>query len=113
MSARRPLGAPIGREFLAVCERIDPESESLYRKVVHESVAAILGDEASAEVFPALAVSIDLVRRRRALHDEIETVAVMVLAYASGVAAACRCIADLRGHPPRGIPAVGVGSTGA
>jgi hypothetical protein len=65
---------------------------------VHESVAAILGDEASAEVFPALAVSIDLVRRRRALHDEIETVAVMVLAYASGVAAACRCIADLRGH---------------
>src|SRR5262249_8805701 len=32
-------------------ERIDPESEALYRKVAHECVAAILGDEASAEVF--------------------------------------------------------------
>jgi hypothetical protein len=45
------VGAPMGREFLEVCERIDPESEGLYRKVVHECVAAILGDEASAEVF--------------------------------------------------------------
>jgi hypothetical protein len=32
-------------------KRIDPESEALYREVVHECVAAILGDEASAEVF--------------------------------------------------------------
>jgi AcrR family transcriptional regulator len=45
------LGAPMGREFHEVCERIDPKSEALYRKVVHECVAAILGDEASAEVF--------------------------------------------------------------
>ena len=45
------VGTPMGREFLEVCERIDPESEALYRKVVHECVAAILGDEASAEVF--------------------------------------------------------------
>jgi AcrR family transcriptional regulator len=45
------LGAPMGREFLEVCERIDPKSEALYRKVVQECVAAILGDEASAEVF--------------------------------------------------------------
>ena len=34
-----------------MCERIDPESEALYRKVALECVAAILGDEASAEVF--------------------------------------------------------------
>jgi AcrR family transcriptional regulator len=45
------VGAPMGSEFLEVCERIDPESEALYRKVVLECVAAILGDEASAEVF--------------------------------------------------------------
>jgi TetR/AcrR family transcriptional regulator, transcriptional repressor of aconitase len=45
------VGAPMGPEFLEVCERIDPESEALYREVMHECVAAILGDEASAEVF--------------------------------------------------------------
>jgi TetR/AcrR family transcriptional regulator, transcriptional repressor of aconitase len=45
------VGTPMGREFLEVCERIDPENEALYRKVAHECVAAILGDEASAEVF--------------------------------------------------------------
>src|ERR1700739_4826988 len=49
------LGAPMGSEFLEACERIDPESEALYRKVALECVAAILGDEASAVVFlPAL-----------------------------------------------------------
>jgi AcrR family transcriptional regulator len=45
------VGAPMGREFLETCERIDPKSEALYRNVAHESVAAILGDETSAEVF--------------------------------------------------------------
>jgi hypothetical protein len=45
------FGAPVGREFLDACERIDPESKALYRKVAHECIAAILGDEASAEVF--------------------------------------------------------------
>jgi hypothetical protein len=45
------VGTPMGSEFLDVCERIDPESEALYRKVAHECVAAILGDEANAEVF--------------------------------------------------------------
>jgi TetR/AcrR family transcriptional regulator, transcriptional repressor of aconitase len=45
------VGAPMGSEFLEACERIDPESEALYRKVALECVAAILGDEASAEVF--------------------------------------------------------------
>ncbi len=45
------VGAPMGSEFLAACERIDPESEALHRKVALEWVAAILGDEASAEVF--------------------------------------------------------------
>ena len=41
----------MGREFLEACQRIDPENEALYRKVAHECVAGILGDEASAEVF--------------------------------------------------------------
>jgi AcrR family transcriptional regulator len=45
------VGAPMGSEFLEACERIDPESEALYRKVALESVATILGDRASAEVF--------------------------------------------------------------
>ncbi|CAA9340157.1 MAG: hypothetical protein AVDCRST_MAG93-6614, partial [uncultured Chloroflexia bacterium] len=45
------VGTPMGREFLDVCEQIDPENEALYRKVTHECVAAILGDEASAQVF--------------------------------------------------------------
>jgi hypothetical protein len=45
------VGAPMGRAFLEACERIDPESEALYRKVAQECVAAILGDKASAEVF--------------------------------------------------------------
>jgi TetR/AcrR family transcriptional regulator, transcriptional repressor of aconitase len=45
------VGTPMGREFLETCEWIDPDNEALYRKVAHECVAAILGDEASAEVF--------------------------------------------------------------
>jgi AcrR family transcriptional regulator len=45
------VGTPMGREFIEVCEWIDPETEALYRKVAHESVAAILGDKPSAEVF--------------------------------------------------------------
>ena len=45
------VGTPMGSEFFDTCELIDPESEALYRKVVYECVAAILGDEASAEVF--------------------------------------------------------------
>lgn len=45
------VGAPMGPEFHEVCERIAPESEGLYRDVVHGCVAAILGDDASAEVF--------------------------------------------------------------
>src|SRR5580704_16762862 len=44
------VGTPMGSEFLETCELIDPKSEALYRKVVYECVAAILGDEASAEV---------------------------------------------------------------
>lgn len=42
---------PMGHEFLEACERIAPESEALYRKVVLDNVNAILGDEASAQVF--------------------------------------------------------------
>jgi AcrR family transcriptional regulator len=45
------VGAPMGSEFFEACERIDPESEALHRKVALQCVAAILGDEASAEVF--------------------------------------------------------------
>jgi AcrR family transcriptional regulator len=45
------VGAPMGSEFLEACERIDPGSEALLRKISLECVAAILGDEASAEVF--------------------------------------------------------------
>lgn len=41
----------MGRKFLEACERIDPESEAIHRRVALECVAAILGDEASAEVF--------------------------------------------------------------
>lgn len=45
------VNAPMGREFIDACERIDPGSDALYRKVVRENVAYILEDEASAEVF--------------------------------------------------------------
>jgi AcrR family transcriptional regulator len=45
------VGTPMGSEFLETCALIDPESEALYRKVVYGCVAAILGDETSAEVF--------------------------------------------------------------
>ncbi|OJT25339.1 TetR family transcriptional regulator [Archangium sp. Cb G35] len=45
------VGAPMGSEFLEACERIDPGSEALHREVAQECVTAILGDEASAEVF--------------------------------------------------------------
>ena len=45
------VGTPMGSEFLEVCERIDPKSKALYREIVYRSVAAILRDEASADVF--------------------------------------------------------------
>lgn len=45
------VGAPMGSEFLEACERIDPESEALHRKVARKCVASILGDTASAQVF--------------------------------------------------------------
>lgn len=45
------VGAPMGREFFDACERIDPEIEAKHHKVALGCVAAILGDEASAEVF--------------------------------------------------------------
>jgi len=45
------VGAPMGSEFLEACTRIDPETEALHRKVALSCVAAILRDEASAEVF--------------------------------------------------------------
>ena len=45
------VNAPMGSEFVEACARIDPESDALYRKAMHESVAAVLPDDASAEVF--------------------------------------------------------------
>jgi AcrR family transcriptional regulator len=45
------VNAPMGSEFVEACEHIDPESDALYRKVMHESVAAVLPDDASVEVF--------------------------------------------------------------
>ncbi|WP_199735559.1 TetR/AcrR family transcriptional regulator [Corallococcus sp. AB045] len=45
------VGTPMGGEFLAACERIDPETDALHRKIALRCVASILGDEASAEVF--------------------------------------------------------------
>ncbi|HTU61248.1 MAG TPA: TetR/AcrR family transcriptional regulator [Polyangiales bacterium] len=43
--------APMGQEYLESCERIDPESDALHRKVALQCVKTILGDAASAEVF--------------------------------------------------------------
>lgn len=45
------VGAPMGHEFLDLCERIDPVNDALYQDVMHECVAVILDDDASAEVF--------------------------------------------------------------
>lgn len=45
------VGAPMGTEFLDACERIHPESVALHRRVLLECVTAILGDQASAQVF--------------------------------------------------------------
>jgi AcrR family transcriptional regulator len=45
------VGAPMGGEFLEACERIDPDSDALHRKVAMDCVASILGDEPSAMVF--------------------------------------------------------------
>lgn len=45
------VSAPMAREFFDVCERIDPASEALHRKVSLECVSDVLGDQASAEVF--------------------------------------------------------------
>lgn len=44
-------GAPMGSEFLQVCERVDPASEALYRKIIRDCVLAILREKASTEVF--------------------------------------------------------------
>ena len=45
------VGTPMGGEFLQTCELIDPESEALYRRIVYEAVAAVMGDSTTAEVF--------------------------------------------------------------
>lgn len=45
------VGAPMGSEFLAACERIDSKSDALHRRVALVCIAEILGDKPSAEVF--------------------------------------------------------------
>lgn len=45
------VSAPVGDEFFDICERIDPESEALYRKVMIKCVDAVLDDAASSQVF--------------------------------------------------------------
>jgi TetR/AcrR family transcriptional regulator, transcriptional repressor of aconitase len=45
------VGAPMGSAFFDACERIDPQSEALYRKIMLDCVVGILGDKASAVVF--------------------------------------------------------------
>ena len=44
-------GAPMGTEFFAACEQIDPESEALHHKVALKCATRLLGDPPSAEVF--------------------------------------------------------------
>jgi TetR/AcrR family transcriptional regulator, transcriptional repressor of aconitase len=45
------VSAPVGDEFFDICERIDPDSEALYRRVMLECVDAVLADGASSLVF--------------------------------------------------------------
>jgi AcrR family transcriptional regulator len=45
------VGAPMGSEFFEACGRVDPDIDAYHRKVALQCVAAILGDEKSAEVF--------------------------------------------------------------
>ncbi len=45
------VSTSMGSEFLETCALIDAENDALYRKIVHQCVATILGDQASAEVF--------------------------------------------------------------
>jgi AcrR family transcriptional regulator len=45
------VGAPMGREFYDVCERLDAAVAARHRRVALQCVAAILRDERSAEVF--------------------------------------------------------------
>lgn len=45
------VGAPMGGEFFDACERIDPDIDALHRRVALECVAAVLGNQESAELF--------------------------------------------------------------
>jgi Transcriptional regulator len=45
------VNAPMWRDFFPTCADIAPKSDRLFRKESVESMAAILGDQASAEVF--------------------------------------------------------------
>jgi AcrR family transcriptional regulator len=45
------VGTPMGGEFFEACGRVDPDIDAHHRNVALQCVAAILGDEESAEVF--------------------------------------------------------------
>jgi AcrR family transcriptional regulator len=45
------VGAPMGRDFLNACARIDPEISERHRQVALQCLGAILGNEEKAEVF--------------------------------------------------------------
>ncbi|MBB2792776.1 UNVERIFIED_ORG: AcrR family transcriptional regulator [Rhizobium pisi] len=45
------IGAPMAGEFFDVCERLDPDIDALHRQVALECIAAVLVDDAAAEVF--------------------------------------------------------------
>lgn len=45
------VSAPVGDAFFDICERIDPESEVLFRRVMLDCVDAVLDDAESSQVF--------------------------------------------------------------
>ncbi len=45
------VGAPMASVFFESCERLDPETSAAHRRLLLESVAKILGDRPSAEVY--------------------------------------------------------------
>ncbi|CAJ2758536.1 TetR family transcriptional regulator [Burkholderia pseudomallei] len=45
------VGAPMGSEFFAICERVDSPIEAQHRKVALQCVATVLGSDEIAEVF--------------------------------------------------------------
>lgn len=45
------VGTPMGGEFFAACERLDPEIGARHREVAIECVTALIGNREAAEIF--------------------------------------------------------------